>query len=156
MAASFLRTAVVSYNENWCLMGLPNWDQGSLLLTWIGHVMLPFQMQNQSIVYWLYLSFLLLIKSPQFGVTSSPKFGVTSCFQFISVSASASSATMTFASQIKTLWANLWYLGQRKYRSRKIYWVTFLWPWPKVMAVALINIKLLVCSLKWEPLNWSL
>ena len=34
--------------------------------------------------------------------------------------------------------------------------MTFLWPWPKVTAVALINKNLLVCRIKWEPLNQSL
>ena len=29
-------------------------------------------------------------------------------------------------------------------------------PWPKVMAVALINKNLLVRTIKWEPLTWSL
>ena len=51
---------------------------------------------------------------------------------------------------------DLRYLGQRKYRSGKTYWMTFQWPWPKVMAVALININLLVCRIKWEWLNQSL
>ena len=31
---------------------------------------------------------------------------------------------------------HLRYLGQRKYRSRKMYWTTILWPWPKVTAVS--------------------
>ena len=31
------------------------------------------------------------------------------------------------------------HLGQRKYRSGEMYWMTFPWPWPKVMAVALIK-----------------
>ena len=48
------------------------------------------------------------------------------------------------------------YLGQRIYWSGKMYWMTFWWPWPKVMAVTLINKKLLVCRIKWEPLNQSL
>ena len=51
---------------------------------------------------------------------------------------------------------NLKYLRQRKYRSWKMYWMTFWWPWPKVTAVTLINKKLLVCRIKWEPLNQSL
>ena len=50
---------------------------------------------------------------------------------------------------------NLRYLGQRKYRSRKMYWMTFWWPWPEVKAVTLINKNLLVCRIKWEPLNQS-
>ena len=37
-----------------------------------------------------------------------------------------------------------------------MYWMTFLWPCPKVTAVALINKNLLVCRMKWEPLNQSL
>ena len=39
---------------------------------------------------------------------------------------------------------DLRYLGQRKYRSGKMYWMTFGWPWPKVAAVTLIN-KKFVC-----------
>ena len=37
-----------------------------------------------------------------------------------------------------------------------MYWMTILLPWPKVTAVALININLLVCRIKWEPLMQSL
>ena len=37
-----------------------------------------------------------------------------------------------------------------------MYWMTFLWPWPKVTAVALMNKNLIVCRIKWEPLNQSL
>ena len=51
---------------------------------------------------------------------------------------------------------SLRYLGQRKYRSGKMYWMTFGWPWPKVTAVTLINKNLLICRIKWEPLNQSL
>ena len=51
---------------------------------------------------------------------------------------------------------DLRYLGQRKHRSGKMYWMTFGWPWPKVTAVTLINKNLLVCRIKWEPLNQSL
>ena len=71
---------------------------------------------------------------------------MTLCFQFVSdaVSASASvtDAVKTFASHVKTVWANLRYLGQRNYRSGKMYWMTFWWPWPKVMAVTSIKICL--------------
>ena len=49
---------------------------------------------------------------------------------------------------------HLRYLGQRKYRSGKMYWMTFRWPW--LTAVTLINKNLLVCRIKWEPLNQSL
>ena len=51
---------------------------------------------------------------------------------------------------------DLKYLGQRKYRPGKMYWMTFGWPWPKVTAVTLINKKLLVCKIMWKPLNQSL
>ena len=51
---------------------------------------------------------------------------------------------------------NLRYLGQRKYRSGKMYWMTFRWPWLKVTAMTLINKNLLVCRIKWELLNQSL
>ena len=40
----------------------------------------------------------------------------------------------------------------RKCRSGEMYWLTFLWPWAKVTAVALINKNFLVCTIKWEPL----
>ena len=36
---------------------------------------------------------------------------------------------------------DLRYLGQIKYRSGKMYWMTCGWPWPKVTAVTLINKK---------------
>ena len=51
---------------------------------------------------------------------------------------------------------NLWYLAQTIYGSGEMYWMTFPWPWPKVMAVALISKNLLVCTIKWEPLIPSL
>ena len=51
---------------------------------------------------------------------------------------------------------DLTYLGQRMYRSEKMYWMTFGWPWPKVMAVTLINTNLFVCRIKWELINQSL
>ena len=47
---------------------------------------------------------------------------------------------------------NLRYLGQRIYRSGGMYWMTFLWSWPKVTAVASISKNLLFCMIKWEPL----
>ena len=37
-----------------------------------------------------------------------------------------------------------------------MHWMTYWRPWPKVTAVPLININLLVCRIKWEPLNRSL
>ena len=43
---------------------------------------------------------------------------------------------------------HLQYLGQRIYRSGKIYWLTFPWPLPKVTAVAGISTNLLVCMIK--------
>ena len=42
---------------------------------------------------------------------------------------------------------NLRYLGQRIYRSGEMYWMTFPWPRPKVMAVALIGKNLFVCMI---------
>ena len=51
---------------------------------------------------------------------------------------------------------HLRYLGQRKYKSGKMYWMTFWWPWPKVRAVRLIKTNLLVYRIKWEPLIQSL
>ena len=84
------------------------------------------------------------------NIFKSPQSGGTLCFQFVS-GAGAAAATMTFASHVKTVWAR-----QRKYGSGKMYWVTFGWPWLKVTAVTLINKNLLVCRIKWEPLNQSL
>ena len=51
---------------------------------------------------------------------------------------------------------NLGHLAQRKYGSGEMYWTTFPWPWPKVMAVASISKNLLVCAIKWEPIIGSL
>ena len=39
---------------------------------------------------------------------------------------------------------------ERIHSSEKMYWMTCVWPWPKVMVVGLINKNLLVCTLKWE------
>ena len=50
---------------------------------------------------------------------------------------------------------NLRYLAQRIYGPGEMYSMTFLWPWPKVMAVASISKNLLVCAIKWEPLDGS-
>ena len=47
---------------------------------------------------------------------------------------------------------NLSYLAQRIYGSGEMYWMTFLWPWPKVTAVRSISKDLLACAIKWEPL----
>ena len=46
---------------------------------------------------------------------------------------------------------HLRYLGQKIYRSGKMYWMTFPWSWPKVTAVASISKHFLVCMIKWEP-----
>ena len=43
---------------------------------------------------------------------------------------------------------NLRYLWQRKYRSRKMYWMTFWWTWLKVTVVTLINKNFLLCKIK--------
>ena len=51
---------------------------------------------------------------------------------------------------------NLRYLVQRIYGSGEIYWMTFPWPWHKVMAVASISKNLLFCTINWEPLIGSL
>ena len=48
------------------------------------------------------------------------------------------------------------YLEQSIYRSGEMYWMTFPCPCPKVMAMALISKNLLVRTIKWEPLIWSL
>ena len=86
------------------------------------------------------------------NIFKSPQSGVTLCFQFVSAAgAGAAAATMTFASHVKAVWAR-----QRKYGFGKMYWVTFGWPWLKVTTVTLINKNLLVCRIKWVPLNQSL
>ena len=51
---------------------------------------------------------------------------------------------------------HLRYLGQRKYRSGEMYWMTFPWPWPKVTGVTLVKENLLVCTIKLEPITQSL
>ena len=61
-----------------------------------------------------------------------------------------------FLSRPNCFTINFTYVGQRKYRSGEMYWMTFPWPWPKVMAVALINKNLLVCTIKLELLIRSL
>ena len=43
---------------------------------------------------------------------------------------------------------NFRYLGQRKYWSGKMHWMTFWWSWPKVTAVTLINKNFAKFSLK--------
>ena len=40
--------------------------------------------------------------------------------------------------------------------SGEMYWMTFSWLWPKVMAVTWISQNLLVCTIKWKPLIRSL
>ena len=58
-------------------------------------------------------------------VFKSPRWQGWPCFKFFSVSAAAA---MTFASHVKTVR----YMEQRKCGSGEMYWMTFLWPWPKV------------------------
>ena len=48
------------------------------------------------------------------------------------------------------------YLGQRKYRSVKKYWMTIAWPWLEVMTVASINKRCFFCTTKWQLLTQSL
>ena len=85
-----------------------------------------------------------------YTVIKSPQSGVTLC----SFPLPPPQWLLLLAS--KPFKLNLRYLGQRKYRSGKMYWMTFWWPWPKVTAVTLINKNLFVCRIKWEPLNQSL
>ena len=89
-----------------------------------------------------------LIKSPPGG---SPRSGVTCMF---SVGFRRRKKLFPFTS--KPFELNLWYLAQRIYGSVEMYWMTFPWPWPKVMAVASISTNLLVCARKWEPIIRSL
>ena len=51
---------------------------------------------------------------------------------------------------------NIRYLAQIIYGFGEMYWMTFLWPWPNVTAVASICKNLLVCAIKWESLNGTL
>ena len=92
-----------------------------------------------------------IIKSPE---SKSPQSGVTLCFQFVSAAAPSAAAT-TFFSHFKTFSFQR-YLAQRIYKSGEMYWMTFLWPWPKVTAVTSISKNSLVCAIKWEPLIRSL
>ena len=68
-------------------------------------------------------------------VIKSPQSEVTLCCQCVA-------AEMILLLTSKSFQLNLRYLRQRKYRYGKMYWMTFLWPWSKVMAVALINKKI--------------
>ena len=88
-------------------------------------------------------------------IGKSPRSEVTLCFQFVST-ASTSAVAKTFPSHVKLFQFNLWYLAQRIYGSGEMYWMTFPWPWPKVMAVASISKNLLVWAIKWELLIKSL
>ena len=78
------------------------------------------------------------------------------CFQFVSTAAAAPAAATTFASHIKTVWANLRYLAQRIYGSGEMYSMTFSWSWPKATAVASNSKKLLVCAIMWDTFIGSL
>ena len=53
----------------------------------------------------------------------------------------------------KSCMPKLTYLGQRIYRSGEIYWMTFLWPWPKVTAVALVKRKCLSARYRLQKKN---
>ena len=64
-------------------------------------------------------------------------------------------ATLTQFSHQQSFEPNLTYLGQRKYRYKEMYWITFRPPWPNVMAVTLMNTNLLVSTIKQEPLIQS-
>ena len=60
-----------------------------------------------------------ILKHLKQGISlSHPSLG-WQCFQFVSAT-----AALTFASHIKPFELNLRYLGQRKYRSVKMYWMT--------------------------------
>ena len=83
---------------------------------------------------WIYSRFCCAVYCCVCITMKSPRVGVTLCFQFVSAAAASAAATTSKPFQL-----NLRYLEQRIYRSGKLYWMTFLWPWPNVMAVALIN-----------------
>ena len=72
------------------------------------------------------------------------------CFQFFSAASSVSAATpANFVSYLMSnpLSFTLDIKDNEHTGLGKFAW----WPWPKVMAVALINKKLPVCIIKWEP-----
>ena len=85
--------------------------------------------------------------------------GVTLCFQFVSAAAAAASsaAPTTFASHIKTVWANPYIFGTKN-----------IWVWGNVLddpsmtldqghtAVTSIIKNLLFCTINWESLIGSL
>ena len=118
-------------------------------------------------LFWEWLVAWLSHYLKQCGLIKSPQSGVTLCFQFVSAT-NASAAATTFASHFcvcvrknisltsKPFELDLRYLAQRIYGSGEMYWVTFLWPWPKVTPVTSISKNLLVCGIKSEPLIGSL
>ena len=57
---------------------------------------------------------------------------------------------------LKPFVPNLTHLGQRIYGSGEMYWMTFLCPWPKVMAGTSINKNLLVCTRTTHPIATKL
>ena len=66
------------------------------------------------------------------SLIKSTQSGVILCFQYVSATAASSDAAKTFASHVKSVFANLTYLRQRTCKYGEMYWMTFLWPWPKV------------------------
>ena len=95
-----------------------------------------------------------------YQLLSHPSLGWLLCFQFFFAAAAVTTMilqpfklNLRYLGQFKL---NLRYLGQGKYRSGNMYWMTFLWPWPKVTAVALMNKNLLLCKIKSESLHQSL
>ena len=95
------------------------------------------------------------ISPPKYFI-KSPQSGVTLHFQFFSTGLLHPLLQRLLAFMSKPFVPNLTYLGQRIYWSEEMYWMIFLWSWPKVTAVTLINKKLLVWTIKWEPLIKSL
>ena len=93
-------------------------------------------------MYWvmhftiLYHVFKISLKFVLKGLIKSPQSGVTVIYLF--------PLPHPLPQRLLPLMSNpfvlsLRYLGQRRYWSGEMYWVTFLWPWPKAMAVALIK-----------------
>ena len=79
-------------------------------------------------------------------IIKSPQSGVTLCFQFVSPPRprpcpppQPQPPQWLLLPTSKPFELDLRYLGPRKYRFGKMYWMTFWWPWHKVTAVTLIN-----------------
>ena len=75
------------------------------------------------------------------NVLSHPGLGLLYAFSSFPPPHQSLSLQWLLLFTVKLFKLKLGCLGQRKYRSGKMYWMTFRWPQPKVMAVALIKKK---------------